>query len=157
MGYTPSSQAYATRADLPVFGGLSAAALSSPNTPTAAQDAALLTNSELADSYLRQQFTLPLVAWGADLKKHVVWMAAYDLMCLRGFNPNNVGDVVFLDRYKMALDWFKLVANGVVSPDVTDSSPSAGAGVQAPDSGPVVVSAAPFNSTQGKTRGTGSR
>lgn len=153
--YVPSTQPYADPADLYTFGGLSQQALSSPNTGTPAQTACILAASEFVDSFLRQQFALPLTKWGADIRRAVIWIAAYDLICLRGFNPNNAGDENFLTKYKMAVAWLLQVSKGQVSPDVVDSSPGAEVGLQAPNAGPVVTS--PTDGYCPPNRGTGRR
>jgi phage gp36-like protein len=112
------AQAYATRADL--SSSIAAAALSHPSTGTAAQDAKLLQASEEIDGFLRDQYQLPLEDWGSDLVQRCCDIAAYRLVCLRGFNPD--ADGLYLENYKQALAWLKLVAEGKVSPDVIDAS-----------------------------------
>lgn len=88
-------------------------------------NAALVAASETADSYMRSQHRLPLVAWGADLRRHVAMLAAWDILSAqRGFNPAAPGNDIFLARYEQALGWFKDVSRGIVSPNVTDSTPA---------------------------------
>lgn len=125
---TNAGQAYATTADL--YATISSAALNHPSTQAPAQQAQLLRASEAIDGYLRDQYELPLVKWGTDIVDKCCDIAAYRLVCLRGFNPELDG--VYFDNFKMALDWLKQVSNGTVSPDVIDSSPSAAPGVHAP-------------------------
>src|SRR5579859_1411594 len=87
-------------------------------------NAALVAASEIADGYLRAQYRLPLVAWGADLRRTVAMMAAWDILCAqRGFNPDSPGDQIWLLRYQQALQWLKDVANGLLSPNIVDSTP----------------------------------
>lgn len=82
--------------------------------------------SDVADSYLRARYVLPLLSWGNDLRRMVAIIAAYDLIVVRGYNPRGgVGEDQLRLRYEDALAWLKLVAQGTVSPEVTDSSPSA--------------------------------
>jgi phage gp36-like protein len=157
--YGPSSQStqYAQPADLLKYGMnqqvLSAPAISDP----AVQNAQLLAASQVADSYLRQQFQLPLNQWGSELVKYVCWLASYGLICVRGYRPDAPGDQVFKENDDAARAWLRDVARGLATPDVTDSSPAAQPGVNAPGSQPRVVSAAPVNSSGGRTRGTGCR
>lgn len=132
-----AAQAYATRADL--VGNIAAAALAHPSTGTAVQDAKLLQASEEIDGYLRDQYALPLKSWGSDLVQRCCDIAAYRLICLRGFNPE--ADGLYLTNYEKATAWLKLVAEGKVSPDVVDSSPGTqNPGDHAPEASPTVVS-----------------
>ncbi|MBI2392813.1 MAG: DUF1320 family protein [Deltaproteobacteria bacterium] len=86
--------------------------------------AALVAASETADSYMRAQLRLPLVSWGADLRRHVAMLAAWDILSAqRGFNPDSPGNDVWLARYDQAMAWFKDVSRGLVAPNVVDSTP----------------------------------
>jgi phage gp36-like protein len=153
--YSSSGQAYATRNDL--AGVISAAALTHPSTGPAAQDAQLLRASEVADSYLRSQYKLPLVRWGSDIVDAVCNVAAYKLVCLRGFNPE--ADESYLTNYNTATKWLRDIGSGVVTPDVIDSSASTvDPGDHAAAASPSAASPAPYNSFLGnRTRGTGYR
>jgi phage gp36-like protein len=85
---------------------------------------ALVAASEVADGYLRAQFRLPLVSWGSDLRRHVAMIAAWDILSAqRGFNPDSPGDQIWLARYQQALQWLKDVANGLLVPNIVDSTP----------------------------------
>ncbi|MGZ3456344.1 MAG: phage protein Gp36 family protein [Polyangiales bacterium] len=86
-------------------------------------DAALIAASEIADGYLRAQYKLPLVSWGADLRRHVAMIAAWDILSARGFNGDAPGNEIFLERYEQAIAWLKDVSRGLVSPNVVDSTP----------------------------------
>lgn len=110
--------AYATRTQLGQF-GIRAAALA--GIPTGDQDAALEAASDLADSYLRSRFTLPLTVWQDDLRRAVCSIAAYDLLSSRGYNPDAGADTNVRQRYEDAIRWLERVAAGQVTPDVTDS------------------------------------
>jgi phage gp36-like protein len=151
--FVSSGQAYAARIDL--AGVISQAALAHPITDGAAQDQQLLNAAEFADGYLRQQYKLPLVAWGSDLVQAVCQVAAYRLVCLRGFNPE--ADGLYKDNYDSAVRWLERVSQGLISPDVTDASPSAAPGKQADSRAPVAYSPAGVTSSGNQTRGTGSR
>lgn len=154
MGYGPSnqSQQYATIAQL-IQNGMSQQALNAPSiSSSTVQNAALLSASETVDSYLRQQFQLPLKQWGSDIVKYTCWLAAYQLICSRGFNPDSEADSIYESNYDKSIAWLKDVAKGLASPDITDSSVNAAPGVQAPGSQP--TSESPSNNV---TRGTGRR
>lgn len=89
-------------------------------TKSKALDAA----SSLANGYLRASgLVLPLTAWGDDLTKKVCHIATWDLMCLRGFNPESQTNDVVRQRYEDAIAWLVAVSKGVVVPDgIEDSS-----------------------------------
>lgn len=110
--------AYATRDDLARL-GLPQAVISA--IPLTDQDAALEAASDLADSYLRARYTLPLLSWQDDLRRAVCHIAAYDLLVRRGFNPTGADEQVRL-RYEDAIRWLERVAQGLLSPDIVDSS-----------------------------------
>lgn len=112
---------YATRAHLIQF-GIRSGALT--GIATGDQDAALEAASDLADSYLRARFTLPLAGWQDDLRRAVCNIAAYDLLSARGFNPDAGADVNVRARYDDAVRWLERIAAGQVTPDVTDSGSS---------------------------------
>ncbi len=111
--------AYATAAQLKSL-GVASAALTSVSAPD--QIAALQAASDLADSYLRSRFTLPLATWGDDLRRAVVAIATYDLMSHRGYNPEAAGDTTIRDRYQDAIRWLEKIAANLLTPSVTDSS-----------------------------------
>jgi phage gp36-like protein len=120
---------YAQPSDLAVA-GVAAAAIASFTTPQ--QNAALVNASRLLDGYFRAKFVLPLVQVGADVVRATCIVAAYDLMVSRGYNPSAGGDPIIKDRYReiigvppMQLGWADMVANGKITPDVTDSSSNA--------------------------------
>ncbi|MFN7131605.1 MAG: phage protein Gp36 family protein [Myxococcales bacterium] len=112
---------YATRPDLAKH-GLSADTLS--EIAADAQDAALASASGVVDGYLRARFTLPLLSWGDELRRVVCHIAAYDLMTVRGFDPENPSDINLRQRYEDALRWLRDVANGAITPELVDSRPS---------------------------------
>ncbi len=113
---------YATTTDLARV-GIAAAALS--GVSTAAQEAALDAASALADGYLCSRFTLPLSAWGADLTGAVARMAAWEVLRVRGYDPQAGGDEAVRLGYTDAMRWLEGVQAGRVSPQgVTDATPS---------------------------------
>jgi phage gp36-like protein len=61
-------------------------------------------------------FTVPLASWGDDLRRCVVHIASWDLMCRRGFDPENPADQAVRLRYMDAIKWLERVAAGTVTP-----------------------------------------
>jgi len=119
---------YATTADLALY-GLNAIALE--GVPTATQTAALDAASSLLDGYFAAQAKLPLDAWSIDVKQRTCEIAAYTILVGRGYNPEAGGDPSIRQRYDDAILWATHVAAGNVTPQWTDSSPSAQAGIGA--------------------------
>lgn len=104
--------AYATRTDLTTH-GLSSAALGSISTT--AQDAALDAASQVADSYLRSRYATPVTGYGTDLTRAVCSIAAWDLLSVRGFDPQRGGDESLRLRAEDALRWLRDVSAGKAS------------------------------------------
>ena len=127
---------YATVQDLYRFGAPAAAFV---EVSTLDQEAALEGASGTADGYLRAKFKLPLTAVTTDLTRAVCQVAAYDLLSVRGFNPEQGSDINVRSRYEDAIRWLEQVAKGTVTPALTDSSVD-GAG------GPFVVQPQPSSS-----------
>lgn len=101
--------AYATTTDLARF-GLPAAILAS--IATATQEAALEAASDVADSYLRARYTLPLTSYGDDLKRAVCNIAAWDLLSTRGYDPKAGNDEAVEARSDKAMAWLKDISAG---------------------------------------------
>lgn len=110
--------AYATRAQLASI-GVKGAAIAT--IPTADQDAALDAASALADGYLRSRYDVPRTTVGMDLTSAVCKIAAYDLLVVRGFNPQAGADVNIRMRYDDAIKWLEAVAKGLVH--LVDAAP----------------------------------
>jgi len=104
--------AYATRTDLTTH-GLSSAALGSISTT--AQDAALAAASQVADSYLRARYATPVTGYGTDLTRAVCGIAAWDLLSVRGYDPQRGGDEALRLRAEDALRWLRDVSAGKAS------------------------------------------
>lgn len=124
----PTITQYAEISDFDVA-GVNASALAAFTTDQ--KNRALINASRLLDGYFRSHFTLPFTQVGGDVKRATVIVAAYDLMVSRGYNPDAGGDPLFEKRYReiigvppSIMGWADLVANGKISPDVTDSSPN---------------------------------
>jgi phage gp36-like protein len=113
--------AYATTSDLYAL-GLPSAALTGvdPLAITLALEAA----SSVCDSYLRSHWACPIVSPSYALKLYVCQIAAYRLLCSRGFHPEGVDGVV-RTSYEEALAWLKDCARGFANPQdpADDSTP----------------------------------
>lgn len=91
---------------------------------TDAQETGLVAACDMVDSYLRERFTLPLVAYGADLTRAVCIIAAYDLLAGRGYNSQPGSDSAQAEvRYEKVIQWLRDISRGDVTPVVTDSAP----------------------------------
>jgi phage gp36-like protein len=120
---------YCTAADLGIF-GINAEALA--DLPIAENEVPpIAAASAKVDSYLRQQYVLPLTRVGQDIREATAVIAAYRILSVRGLKPGeNPEDANIRLQYEDTLAWLKLVAAGSVAPDVDDSdveSPTAGA------------------------------
>jgi phage gp36-like protein len=127
--------AYADRTDL-VRLGLRAEALTGVTTD--AQDAALEAASDVADSYLRARYELPLTAWGDDLRRAVAAIAALDVMTARGFSPAAGADDLLMRRQEQALTWLKDVAANRATVSGGNTTPTTSTRARA--TGPTVAS-----------------
>lgn len=105
-------------------------------------NANLLAASEEADSYLANQYTLPLTAWGQDLRAAICKIAVYEFLSVRGLNPEpGSSDGNVRDRAKDARTWLMRVGEGKATPGgIADSSVPAGV-AGAPSATPEVQSA----------------
>lgn len=127
--------AYATTTDLARL-GIAATAIAAVSSTI--QEAALEAASVLADGYLRGRYTLPLTTWGEDLTRAVCAIAAWDILCQRGFDPNRGGDVAIETRANAATSWLKDVSAGRVVVSGGNTTPTATRHARA--SGPRVTS-----------------
>jgi phage gp36-like protein len=103
---------YATKADLAKY-GLPPAVLQ--DIPDEDQDAAIDAASAMADDYLADIVDLPMEAdsWPFSLRRHVAVIAGYDLLRVRGFNPEG-SDKLIVDEYERAMKWLRDVSTGDV-------------------------------------------
>jgi phage gp36-like protein len=131
-----SGTQYATIEDF-MNAGLPTGALSSLDKSTWNQ--ALIRASSYADSFIGDKYTLPLGRpYPPSLVDAVCQIAAWRLMCLRGYNPAVAGgsaDAIIRQGYLDARDWLVRVANGQAAltviqavpeslqPDVTSNTP----------------------------------
>lgn len=116
---------YATIAELGSLG------ISSEVTSTISSevlDGLLQAASAQADGYLQSsgRITLPLTAWGVDLKGAVCKLVAWEIMSvIVGHNPDDPNNFVWRDRRDEALKWLESVARGLVMPvGITDAVPT---------------------------------
>ena len=95
----------------------------SPRTAdTNVQLAALDSASVYALGNIGNRYKRPLLAWEDDLKQAVCKIAAYELLCIRGFNPAAGADVNILQRRNQADDWLRSVARQEISPNITGAA-----------------------------------
>lgn len=89
-------------------------------SPTQRQQALVDASAE-ANSYLGDKLNLPLAPlqvppavaqYDRMLVRCVCKIAAWNCLCLRGFNPDNAGDQVVRVGYDDAIKWLTRVANG---------------------------------------------
>ncbi len=99
-----------------------------PDKATAALDAevkadGMLAATDEADGYLGGGYTLPLTAWGEDLKMHVAKMASFQLMSRRGYRPGESDDLIIKGR-EDAISWLTQIMHGRLEPPgIVDSTP----------------------------------
>jgi phage gp36-like protein len=120
---------YCTTAELTQY-GIRAEALRTID-PSDLQ-AAIRAASKTIDGYLRSRYKLPLVAWGEDIRLICARLAVYQLVVVRGFNSARAGDDQIEKQQDLSMLTLRDIPPGKYTPDVTDSSPSAGPGVSAP-------------------------
>ena len=103
--------------------GLPAPALANLETPQVL--AALLRASRLADTFMRDRYTLPLrCPFDPSLTLWVCWLAAWSLLSTRGFNPNQAGfDTVVRMNYDDAIKGLIRVATGQQQLDLRQATP----------------------------------
>lgn len=111
---------YAVVADIIKY-GVQAQALES--VVDAEKQAALDAASSDAAGLLAKRYALPLLEWGTSITRRVVHLAVYDMLSVRGFNPQRGADANIQKRYDDAMKWFRDVSEGLVEPEgVVDSS-----------------------------------
>lgn len=111
---------YATQADVERF-SVPTAALQGVSDSDKAN--CLIAASDKADGYLNGSYTLPLVSWDSSLRQNVAKVAGYEMMCVRGFRPDGVDDLI-IKRHDDAIAWLQLIMAGKVDPPgIVDSEP----------------------------------
>lgn len=115
-------QSYATLDDLQ-SAGLPPGALGTVDLAT--QQAALVRASRVADTFMRDRYTLPLCCpYDPALVDWVCQIAAYRLMQRRGFNPNGGIDTSIALGYQDAIKSLTRVANGQQQLAVVQAEPA---------------------------------
>jgi hypothetical protein len=84
--------------------------------------------SVLAEGYLNGQYTMPLTAWGLDVRMQCAKMIAALVLTNKGIDPEGPDDVIFTER-DAATRWFLRVSEGKISPPgIVDSTPETNEG-----------------------------
>jgi phage gp36-like protein len=91
---------------------------------------ALEASSAEVDSYLRNRFTLPLTTWGADLRRAVCILAAFDVLSVRGLDPQNHKQLE--SRRKAVVEWLVKVKDGDATPAGQDANGATSSPAEAP-------------------------
>jgi phage gp36-like protein len=128
---------YCTAEDLEIY-GVNAQALEDLSAANN-QEPPIQGASDYMDGYLGKQFTLPLLAFGSDIRECCAVITAWRVLRTRGLRPgeNPEDNALYLD-YKEKIRWLEQIAAGKVTPVVTPS-PSPGGGTSSPG-GPMVLS-----------------
>lgn len=113
---------YAAVGDLTLYGAPAGAFVATtPEQQAAAVNAA----NALADDYLHRRFALPLSQWGPDLVRAVAVIATYDLIVVRGSNPEAPGNADLHARWEDAIKWLAGIAAGNITPPLMQGNPNA--------------------------------
>lgn len=104
----------------------------------------LITASGFIDSYLRSGYSVPLVFVPDEIKRATVIVAVYDMICFRGFDPEQSIDQVIRQRYEDLVGrpgmvgWLKMLSDKSVLLDAgSDATPNVSQGA------PIVASSCP--------------
>ena len=97
---------------------------------------ALYQASRTVDSRITARYTMPLVSWGDDLTQIVCIIAAFRLLCYRGWRPDDPANAGVVMMYQEALKTLDKVAQGDYTLDIVDTTPE-------PVAVPVVASLCP--------------
>jgi phage gp36-like protein len=112
---------YATLADLQIAGIPPAAFATLKEIQI---NGALINASAVADTYLRDRYNLPLAEpYDGALRMYVCHLATFELMALRGYDPETPGDAVIKTRYDNATNWLTRVAKGQATLAVVQTQP----------------------------------
>ncbi len=112
--------AYADPADLVPHAMVAAAAAQFSSEDKLAAIAAVC---DEFDAELNRRYTLPLTAWGVDLRRNVAIVAGYELLSGVGFDSADEGSQA-QKRAAAARAWIKRVGDGTLDPPgIVDSTP----------------------------------
>lgn len=116
---------YATQADRNAH-GVPASALGALTSQQI--DAALASASAVMDGYFAGRYAMPLVSWDVSVVRCCVFIADYELMSTRGFNPAAGADANVAARYEEMLTgrpgvepWLKQVQRRATHPAVVEA------------------------------------
>lgn len=118
---------YAQISDLVAL-GLPATSLA--NVPSMTQQAELDAASGIMDSYFNGRFRLPLLVWDQSVVQACAVIAAFSILCVRGYNPASGADVNIKGRYDRVILWLEQVQRQAVHPVVTQSADPTNSTVQ---------------------------
>ncbi len=80
-------------------------------------------SSDECDGYLGAAYTLPLAAWGSDLRMHAAKILGCAIMMHRGFDPAGT-DALIVKGRDDAISWLKGIMKGEIEPpEIIDSEP----------------------------------
>lgn len=106
---------YATQSELTSL-QIPAAALAGVTASGINPDDHLVQASGKVDTYLRGRYSLPLTApYPNEIKMVTLQLAAYTIICARGFDANDPADVTFRMQYDDAIMWLREIAAGKVN------------------------------------------
>jgi phage gp36-like protein len=125
--------------------------------PNNAISIAIMAGSEEANKYIGQSYSLPLIAWGYDLKLMVADLVAYRLARVRGYNPANPAEDVYRISYEQTIRALRDVANRKAQLDVVGQSATAAAETNASTGPALETPALPYNCWGPGTRGANLR
>lgn len=80
--------------------------------PVGTIDKSLVWASSYANSKIKKRYTLPLTAWGEDLRSAVCDLAGLRLLRIRGFKPGSGASQAVIDAAKEAKDWLEEISTG---------------------------------------------
>ena len=87
------------------------------------QARALYQASRFADTRLSTRYKTPFTIWSDDLTHIVCVIAAFRLLCFRGWSPADPVNAGFMMMYQEAVKTLAMVAQGDANLDLMDTSP----------------------------------
>ena len=81
--------------------------------------------SNLIDSYLANQYELPLTfPFDLSIVQACISIAVYNLLLSRGINPNNDNDQLYANDYESKISWLTKLSTGKISINNKSNSPN---------------------------------
>ena len=108
---------YAQISDLTTY-GLPAVAIG-PNLSPTTLNGILTAVSTKMDSYFRGRYALPFVTFDVDVVECCAKIAAFEVLRIRGYDPENAGDKAVKDGHDEAIKWLDKVQRQQAHPNVT--------------------------------------